>query len=215
MKTFLSIDMDFWNDWTRVGSIYNYLDRLCFDIQKSGIPMTAVMNHQQMLSLANESKARRLINIDKHSDLADTKIDRLNCGTWVSYVKWRSEGQYLWFHKHAEFMGDCNQTPPIFTTRGVKRKISDWGYIGHKKVKTTPSRRYLMSKDITDFSLVLSPAFVDEELEPVFREIVRGYKIPYQKGRRDEDHQRFITPPGLPKQDKRPCMMNWRDWAGE
>jgi len=212
MKTFLSIDMDFWNDWTRVGSIHNYLDRLCFDIKKSGIFMTAVMNHQQMLSLVNESKARRLINIDQHSDLVDTKVDRLNCGTWVSYVKWRSEGKYLWFHKHAEHQGDCNQMPPIFTSRSVRRKITDWGYIGHKKVKTTPSRRYLMNKDITDFSLVLSPAFVDEELEPVFRDIVKGYKIPYRKGWRAEDHQKWLRPPGLPSLNRKKCMMSWKNW---
>jgi hypothetical protein len=209
MKTFLSIDMDFWNDWGKVSDIHRYLDNLCRDLKKSCVPMTAVMNHQQMLTLVNESKARRLINIDKHSDLADIKVDRLNCGTWISYIKWRTEGQYLWFHKHAEHEGDCNQDPPIFTYRGVKRKISDWGYIGHKKVQTTPSRYYLMNKDITDFSLVLSPAFVDEEFELVFRDIVKKYKMPYQKGRRDEDHQRFITPSGRPnKPNPYPC--SWK-----
>jgi hypothetical protein len=196
VKSFLSIDIDFWNDGIIADKVYDYLDRLCFKLKSKRIPMIAVMNHQQMLRLVNDSKARRLINIDMHSDLAGENVNALSCGTWVSYVRWRrAGGHYLWLHRHSAWEGDCNQDPPIFREGVTVRSISDWGLVAHRRVKAAPGWDWLSERKICDFSLVLSPLYCDRDLEPVFRAIVKEYKIPYLKGVRHEDNRVTIRPP--------------------
>ena len=195
MKSFLSIDIDFWNsrdcyEETTADKVFNYLDRLCSKLKKRRVPMTAVMNHQQMLRLVNDSKARRLINVDQHSDLADQEVAILNCGTWVSYVRWRRQGgHYLWLHRHPADHGDCNPEYPIFEDGITRKSLSDWGLICHRQVNNPPTFNWLEDKSIVDFSLVLSPAFCERDLEPVFREIVKLHNLPYLKGTRNEHSQ--------------------------
>jgi hypothetical protein len=198
LKTYLSIDIDFWNDWLIPDKVYDYLSRLCHQLWKSRVPMVAVMNHQQLLNPVNESQARRLINIDKHSDLADSRVDRLNCGTWISYVKWRRDnGRYLWLHKHSAWEGECNQDPEIFREKVTVPSLSDWTKIAHRRIRYNPDPKWLMDRDIVNFGLVLSPSFSDRDLEPVFRAIVKEHKISYLKGMRRENKCREgIRPPG-------------------
>lgn len=197
MKTYLSVDIDFWNDWRTDTQVHELLRNLCMAVRKSCIPMRAMMNHQQMLKFVNASHARRLVNIDMHSDLGDRSTSKLNCGTWVSYVKWRHDGIYQWIHKHSAEKGECNQYPPIFTERSTYGLLSDWGYVGQQKVKRTPSVERLMKLDIVDFGLVMSPAYANYEFIPVFREIVKEFRIPYIKGRWHENQViENIRPPG-------------------
>jgi len=207
MKTFLSIDMDFWNgrdcfEETIPDQVYGYLNRLCSDLKNRRIPMSAVMNHQQMLRMVNNSKANTLINIDMHSDLASSEVQVLNCGTWVSYVKWRRQaGHYLWLHRHSAWHGECNlgddMGGPIFEENSiVRRSMTDWGVIQHRKVKRAPQWAWLKKRNPVEFSLVLSPHYVDRDLEPVFRQIVKDFRLPYIKGIRHEQHARQdVRPP--------------------
>lgn len=196
MKTYLSIDMDYWNGRTPAytrRSLFSLLKRL----KKKRVPMMACMNHQQMLNHVNDSNARRLINLDTHSDLSQPDVDRLNCGTWVSYVKWRQKGEFVWCHRHSIDQGDCSRWNGrrIFCSNGAINKIaSDW-----KKIKRTkmllPNYRYLTNYTIA-VGLVLSPDYIEDELEHIFYEAISEFNIDYFKGRRNEDHFRNVIPPG-------------------
>lgn len=195
MKTYLSIDMDYWNGRTPAytrRSLFSLLKRL----KKKRVPMIACMNHQQMLNHVNDSNARRLINLDTHSDLAQPAVTMLNCGTWVSYVKWRQKGEFVWCHRRSISEGDCSSGTRIFPNNGAINKIvSDW-----KKIKRTkmhlPNYRYLTTHTIAA-GLVLSPEYIYEELEWVFYEAIVEFGIDYIKGRRSEDYFKNAIPPGL------------------
>ncbi len=197
MKTYLSIDMDYWNGRTPAytrRSLFSLLKRL----KKRRVPMMACMNHQQMLNHVNDSSARRLINLDTHSDLSQSVVTMLNCGTWVSYVKWRQQGEFIWCHRRTIREGDCSSWgngKRIFLNNGnINNTVSDW-----KKVKRTkmllPNYRYLTTHTVAA-GLVLSPDFIEDELEYIFYEAIAKFNIDYFKGRRNEDHFRNATPPG-------------------
>lgn len=201
MKTYLSIDMDYWNGCTPAytfKSLFNLLERL----QNKGIPMMACMNHQQMLHHVNNSNARKLINLDTHSDLAQPAIDRLNCGTWVSYIKWRHQGEYIWCHRDSISAGDCSRWGSkygrIFPNNGMINKISsDWQKIQRIKMHL-PNYKYLTNHTVAA-GLVLSPEYVEDELECVFYDAIKKFNLNYLKGRRDEFYSKFAIPPGLSK----------------
>ena len=182
MKTYLSIDMDFWNGRT-TEYVESDLDALLRELHQRNVPMIAVMNHQQLTNVISASSARVLINVDMHSDLADTGVDVFECGTWVSYVKWRKHGKYAWIHRHPAYEGECNSIP-IFA-HGVKKHLSDWKHITHNFVRKLPPVQELVS-DCVGAGLVLSPSYVYEEYEPIFRKLVQKYNIPYKRGRRNE-----------------------------
>jgi hypothetical protein len=72
MRTYLSIDIDFWNNLEAAERV---LTKLL--LRRGDIPTIAVMNHQQLLPMVNESNADVLVNIDEHSDLCDTSVSRV------------------------------------------------------------------------------------------------------------------------------------------
>ena len=107
-RTYISIDIDFWGPrWGVKETREDLRDTLKTALGRR-IPVIAVMNHQQLLREVNGSQASRLINVDEHSDLAPADCDELNCGTWVSYVRWRRGGEYLWIRNTRELSGSCN-----------------------------------------------------------------------------------------------------------
>lgn len=108
MKTFLSVDLDYWNE---VKNNFSRMVKYLKSIRTSGIPIVLVKDHEQMLPFVDQSKATSLINLDYHSDLADIFVDNdetpvlgktedFNCGTWVNWVKLRKVSHFLWIHPH-------------------------------------------------------------------------------------------------------------------
>jgi hypothetical protein len=189
MKTYLSIDLDFWFDPTRAR------EQLILLMQRLGKrPITAVMNHQQMLAAVNASNAQRLINIDAHSDLAESSVMKLNCGTWISYVKWRTEGAYIWIRPDAGFHNSCNGDDRAIWNAGTDWKYSVSRHISRRNLKLTT---YL--HDCVEVGICMSPAYAPSEVVEVFREIVDRYGIPYRKGRLTEMHARRARPSGFPR----------------
>ena len=188
MKTYLSVDIDFFND----PELCRKQLRLLMNRIGKRIPVLAVMNHQQMLLEVNASEARRLINIDQHSDLAEVGVSKLNCGTWISYVRWRKDGEYIWIRSHADYQGSCNGDD-----RGNWAKDVDWGpcssqYIKQENIKVTA---YLC--DCVGVGICMSPAYASKAVTDVFREIVDQYGIPYRKGLMNESNSRKVRPPGI------------------
>jgi hypothetical protein len=184
---FLSLDLDFWRD--PVVAVPAVQEVLQF-VRRRGIPGSVVMNHQQMLATVNASKARRLINIDEHSDFASPPINDLNCGTWVSYVKWRGTGSYLWIRNHKDsFHGACNGgNYPRWNSH------HDWAEMRSTYRGQSVALVGQLTRNVTEVCICLSPAFTPKPVYNATRGLLKG--LPYRRGVRDEYQQgRTCQPP--------------------
>ena len=187
MRTYLSIDLDFWNDLNAADIT---LSRLL--LRRGDIPAIAVMNHQQLLQSINRSGADFLVNVDEHSDLTNTDVNIFTCGTWVSYVKWRTQGQYLWVrNQQGTNHGNCNHGQKSWNTG------SDW-YSTNTIFATqeVDLRQYL--KDCVGIGLCLSPSFCVFGAEDLFKMLVKAFHIPYRKGQANEyNNLQYRRPPDI------------------
>lgn len=190
MKTYLSVDIDYWYQ----PEIARRALTLLMEAVPSRVPVTAVMNHQQMLPEVNASGASRLINIDEHSDLAEATVKKLACGTWISYVKWRKQGTYIWIRPEQSYQGSCNGDDRAIWNAGTDWKYSESKYISRRNLQIT---KYL--QDCVGVGLCMSPAYVFPDIIVVFREIVDRYGIPYRKGLWKERNIRNERPSGIPQ----------------
>jgi len=189
MKKYLSVDCDYWYDADQAER------QLILLMQKlrAGVPVIAVMNHQQMLPEVNASGALQLINIDEHSDLSEKTVGSFDCGTWVSYVKWRQQGTYIWVRPDKSYQGSCNGDDRATWNALTDWKYSDSRYIARKNLRIT---NYL--QDCVGVGLCMSPAYACSDVIRVFRHIVKHYDIPYRKGLRKENNHRRLRPSGIP-----------------
>lgn len=189
MRTYLSLDFDYWRgEWKAHGK--KNIIQLIKRARKRDIPITAVMNHQQMLREINELTADRLVNVDEHADISDAGVDVLNCGTWVSYVRWRRGAEYLWIrNSRGSSLGDCNGSGPHWNSgHDWRRARSQYG--GAKLDLLS----YL--RGCVGIGLCLSPEFSTGDMADFFRDIVSEFDIPYRKGRNDECNlARTLKPP--------------------
>lgn len=196
---YVSIDIDYWANPEKA---FNSLrDFFCALYQKkydkhplwqTSCPTIAVMNHQQMLPHVNSRKADVLVNVDTHSDICDEAgLNYLNCGTWVSYVKWRKKSDYLWIRSNEVFMGSCNHGLNWKEGHGWKSART------LRKVEKIDLMQILDGYNITGVGICMSPQYIAKpDLELVFRQIVKMFRIPYRKGRRNEDLiDREVRPP--------------------
>lgn len=204
MKTFLSVDIDYWNNYgntasdedARKGAMVDYLTELTIKAKEKTIPISAVMNHQQMLRVVNQSEARRIINLDTHSDFVDNRVEELNCGTWFAYVNWRQRGEYLWVHGNVSEDGECNGNYPIFEDDKKTNRYSDWGSYEHSRAPIPPSVNEVLA-DCCDVCVCSSPAYSMSGLVPLFHDWRKLFGIPYKRGLAMENHGRSMTPPGV------------------
>lgn len=164
------------------------------DIQekRGDIPTVAVMNHQQLLPYVNDSGANHLINIDYHSDLNNITVRELHCGSWVSYVKWRTSGKYTWIRPEKDpSRGRCEN----FGTRW--NSYTDW-----KSARSViePPAKFRPTKFLpgcVGIGLCMSPAFINPVMREFFKEFIRLCKIPYESGDPSEIVSVPCVPPGL------------------
>ena len=153
-KTYLSIDVDYWSsrhtDWDQsVREMWYMFDR----VVKSGVPVTMVLDHHELLEDPNINECNKLINVDYHSDITnyfdeDGEIKyieygtdayckaELNCGTWVNFLPWRSTGEFLWCYPESECFsatvrqanyGRCEDVDGFWDK--PKSKHHNWNYI--------------------------------------------------------------------------------------
>jgi hypothetical protein len=185
---YLSIDIDFW----RVPCEAKKCLESLFKTLPSDLPKIAVMNHQQLLNHINKNQVDLLINIDTHSDICDEfRLNELSCGSWVSYVKWRSKSKYLWVRSSYETtMGGCNSWKDWDEGLHLWQSVTSQ----HWSQKMDISE-LLEGKTLVGLGICLSPDFIHTNgLEIVFKDLVRKYKIPYIKGRRNENYDRKLSP---------------------
>ena len=194
MKTYLSVDLDFFNPWDHyLEEVETMLVLIIRQARKRNIPLLAVMNHQQLLPVVNASRARRLVNVDEHSDVTEGDISELDCGSWVSYVRWRAQGHYHWVRNCCSTSrGNCNgelswgEDTEWRKVTSVNR--ADHAHVGPDYV-TSPRHRCV------GVGLCMSPSFSTAGLQDLFRRIVAEEGVPYKKGRRQEKYSRKIKPP--------------------
>jgi hypothetical protein len=187
-STYLSIDIDFWYHRPK-GAVTAalYLDEVAQLCQDQSIILRAVMNHHQMLPLVDSSGATTLVNLDLHSDLADSDVGDFNCGTWASYCKARKHGHYHWIQGDAIDEGECNHPAPIWSRNGRhKAYLTDWGSIQRTYTKTAPSPSTLVNHECVGVGVCLSPCYCGYHLGRVFHDWRKRWAIPYRKGRANE-----------------------------
>lgn len=175
---FLSVDIDFWH---LPGPAESTLSSLVKFVRDRGIPLTVVMNHQQMLRQVNASPARILVNLDEHSDLVDRDVTDLTCGTWVSYVRWRAAGAYLWArNRHRVNTGNCNRDLSPRWNYG-----SDWALSKSYCAPQEGPLQPFLNDRLVGVGVCLSPSYTRIAVLPVARKVLSGF--PYVRGRFDDD----------------------------
>jgi hypothetical protein len=184
---YTSIDIDFFNSIGTFAETEEYLNHVFHTVKECKIPCIAVMNHQQLIPFVSVCPARQLINLDEHSDLGNEEDTWLSCGSWVNYITWRNRGEYIWLHANTLLVGECSGgDKPIFTEwRKAGSKSCGWKRSSHQQVETLPTINELLSSCF-GVGFCLSPSYRSDSLEPIFRRIVKKYKIPYMGGRRNE-----------------------------
>lgn len=185
MKHYLSIDADYWTDADRA---HDQLTAVVKQARRRNLPLVSVMNHQQLLPFVNTAPATKLINVDEHSDLCDCAIRRLECGSWVAYVRWRRDGEYLWIRRHRSTVnGSCNGH--LYWNDG-----NDWGE-ARSKFHPSLDVASLVNRDCVGVGLCMSPAYANKPVQRAFDSVIRELQVPWVKGRRRESHERRIAPP--------------------
>jgi hypothetical protein len=183
-KSYLSVDIDYWNVFTGTNQLEKDITRIISFAKSNYIPINVVMNHQQLLKFVNYSVARKLINIDQHSDIvADPKM--LDCGTWVSYVNWRKEGKYLWVRSYKN-LGDVN----TWQNKLVKKKNQwkwgcDWLEADRAIYKHPSLALSFLNKNVAGIGICLSPSYSRFDVYNMSRRLLSG--LPYVRGRVNEN----------------------------
>ena len=107
-STYLSIDLDFWN-FLDIKECRSFM----YEIKATGLPVTLVDDHADLLGHINRRKCSRVINIDYHSDICNNFDKRphkkqfykekdglllpvLNCGTWANWINSRESFTWLY-----------------------------------------------------------------------------------------------------------------------
>lgn len=187
-KHYLSVDIDYWtkNTESMMTSLMSLMNN------KGDIPITAVMNHQQLLPHVDASAARHLVNIDYHSDLNDITVKELHCGSWVSYVSWRAQGRYTWIRPERDpSVGKCTSEYNRWNA------FTDWKSTRSLIVAPHKFRLNKYLPNCAGIGLCMSPAFISMPMREFFLELVRLCKLPYEPGDLSELISEARLPPGI------------------
>lgn len=136
MKTYLSVDLDYWQEHSTDRSMLRFVDR-CLSLK---VPTLLVSDHHWLIDHVNQYRADRLINVDYHDDITQRpNRDRdsdfpLDCGNWVSHVKWRRRASYEWRYPWArcwdDGLGLCD-APDLY---GESRPTTGWGEVSRQRL---------------------------------------------------------------------------------
>ena len=142
------------------------------------VPVTAVVSHQEMLSSVDDSGADCLINVDEHDDLINLKQD-LTDGNWISYVKWRQGGTYIWVCSYEEV-----QNFNTHEWRKPHRRLNKEWYHGSQWA----NNQYLYGRqsidlcqylvDLVGIGIALSPGYAPPDVQEVMQRLMAKYEIP-------------------------------------
>ena len=188
--TYLTIDLDFWNNRDLDTKWLNTIATL---------PVTkyAVEHHHHIIPHVNAVNTKRIINVDYHADICDDLPDmKLECGTWGNYISWAEQGKFLWIYPNEDCAnseyynnryqngrykpcyghGTCHSRNSPFSKR---KQYNKWP-LGKciRRLEPVPN---LDLKRIAYVSFCTSPDFRHSELQEPWDEFIKDNNIPWIK----------------------------------
>lgn len=178
MKTYLSIDIDYFNEENplerRMHSFFNQVKNL-------NIPGILVVDHDELVPHVDSFDWDKLVNVDYHSDISDIlyskekgyycnkteKKEECNEGTWVNFVRGK-DGHYEWRYPNKQafsYWGRCESTPseyPFFEPGN--RCYHSW----ENDIRAVHGLRGLDLNDVVAFGVCLSPGWANEQVLHMF-----------------------------------------------
>jgi len=101
MKSFLSVDLDYWGLQERgyKKSIIRFLNKI-ISLNK---PIQVFESHEEILPFLNTFKINHLYQIDFHSDICEDDLAmELNEGTWANFYKYKKNCIFEWRYPDTE-----------------------------------------------------------------------------------------------------------------
>jgi hypothetical protein len=191
--TYLTIDLDFWND--RELDLYwlNTVASLKFAVKY------AVEYHHHILPHVNQANTRRIINVDFHSDITeDAEQMILECGTWGNFVSWADNGSFLWIfpsekcvqggffktdtreaigrYKPLQGFGTCHSVKSPFSQRN---RYTKWP-LGKCNRRLEPNPKIDLSR-VAFVAFCTSPDYRHIELDAPWNEFLGKHNIAWIK----------------------------------
>lgn len=147
--SYLSIDLDYWMDYRRPKSATEFFKK----VFAADVPLTVVMDHDELIASVNSKNFEHLINMDRHSDLSETPSQKLTVGNWVNYVDWRTEGAFTWLRPPRSGLeyGRCHGLHDPFK----KKQYCEWGL-----ARISKDRRIINWDTVEHIGVSLSPDWV-------------------------------------------------------
>lgn len=164
-KTYLSIDLDYWNSHPDSLDCRNFFHALSKALKDKGISPKIVKSHESLFPHVNRSGCSVLLNLDYHSDLADLDASGrdeknrrvFNDGTWANFVKWQAKGKFTWLMPsrkdcYRDRRGRCDLTRNPFETRCT----------GWKETKASTGWKRIDFGAIAAVGISVSPDYLDD-----------------------------------------------------
>ncbi len=152
MKTFLSVDLDYWSASTE-RSLLGFFGHV-FDLK---LPIFVAPFHDQLLDHIDEHPCDQLINVDFHSDLIelaapaeDLDLEELGEGNWTNFVTWKQTGHFVWRYPSERLMteGLCHARRNPFDERASGwRSVTMTRGLSHIPWKTVQALGVCLSSD--------------------------------------------------------------------
>jgi hypothetical protein len=108
MRSFLSIDLDYWKNHNSDDHSFRFMRK----VFRLGLPVRLVQDHEEMLEQLNASRYDVVYNVDYHSDIFGfrdkkdltewkSKNSKPECGSWAIFVDWSMTSTFHWMYPHA------------------------------------------------------------------------------------------------------------------
>jgi hypothetical protein len=140
-----------------------------------------VDSHEELLEPVNKSGCSILDNVDWHSDISN-RFDsckpreawqRLNCGTWITFVDFRQHGHFRWIHPYRitqnSARGLCHYPHTAKHNPFVCPQVGGWTNISEQATKTP--EKIINWKDVSHAGIVFSYDWVRWDLQAELYEI--------------------------------------------
>ena len=178
---YLSIDIDYWINEDR--SMKSFL-RKALALK---VPSTVVVSHEKLIPHINSSKAKTVINVDYHSDLADLQVkqskiaNELDEGTWGNFVKFKEDGTFIWIYPEKECWknlhgerghGRCDWEKSPFSRKSLE--ICGWRSVRRRKNRLLTKKEW---DKVSRVGISMSTDWIDNYLAAESMKIIYDYDM--------------------------------------
>ena len=204
---YLSIDLDFWGILDvddPVTGLVAFLDKVAaLNLVK---PVKVVIDHHDLLLDIEESKCRRIINVDYHSDLVDEEDPiGVDCGTWGNYIPWKAEGIFEWRYPsyeqcYRDALGRCEVScNPDTANKHPERNPFEFDTSGWHMTRHTEGLYGIPWRWVREVGIAISPDYTHEGVVGVLLNGPWGWDMPDLE----------LTPPEVWEEVHRMLLEGW------